>query len=72
MQNKQACKTVITYVSIFPTYKCFFCKYYPQNTPHFQTFEKAGIYVIVVLVCYQHAKCDLGISIFDKVVAKNC
>ena len=31
----------------------------------FSKFRKAVIYIVVLLVCYRHAKFELGISIFD-------
>ena len=45
--------------------KCFL-KY-----QYFSKFRKNGIYVVVLIVCYLHAKFELGNSIFDKGMAKN-
>ena len=48
-------------------------KILPLKYQKFSNFRKNRIYVIVLLVCYRHAKSELDNSIFGKVMAKkNC
>ena len=48
---------------------CFFINIRLKITMFFK-ISKKRIYVVALIVCYLHAKFELGNSIFDKVMAK--
>ena len=73
LSNKQGYKTAITdfpifYILTLKINKSVF-KISPYKLTFFQTIDKTGICVIVLLVYYQHAEFELDNFIFGKVMA---